>query len=139
MRTTVQVVLGDILIAQSQWRQAVTHYHRLLPSLENAQDRGDAIEDVRVNLALAYIELHEPAHALAALGPLLGHVDTEPPAWRGNIHFMLARATWDSGGDRKRAHELATAARADLVGAAQSDEVTKIDRWLASHRVRDPT
>jgi hypothetical protein len=52
---------------------------------------------------------------------------------------MLARATWDSGGDRKRAHELATAARADLVGRAQSAEVTKIDQWLATHRVRGPS
>jgi serine/threonine-protein kinase len=49
--------------------------------------------------------------------------------------FALARALWDSRGDRARARRLAQEARSDYAkgGAGDEADVKEIDRWLASH------
>ena len=52
------------------------------------------------------------------------------------IRFRLARALWDGGGDRRRAHALATQARDALVrttGPGQADR-DDVEAWLAAHR-----
>jgi hypothetical protein len=61
-------------------------------------------------------------------------VDKLMPGWRGGARFVLARALWDSGRDRKRARQLAARARADLVSAGHTAEIAKLDRWLSAHR-----
>jgi eukaryotic-like serine/threonine-protein kinase len=132
----VHVVFGDILIARSRWREAITAFEALLPAVERAQEAADARQDVRVNLALAYIELHRPARALAVLQPLVEQVDREAPAWQGQIHFMQARALWDGRRDRTKAREHAALARVAFKRATLPDELAKVDRWLASHRAR---
>jgi len=57
---------------------------------------------------------------------------------RGSARFLLARALWSTGGDRKRIYEQINAARVELKrGGAQADKTVKeLDTWLAKHPQR---
>jgi len=54
--------------------------------------------------------------------------------------FGLARALWEVGADRRRARELAIAARADLTAATSGENLTElraeVAQWLASRGVK---
>jgi hypothetical protein len=88
----------------------------------SALGRAEAIDDAA--LALGELELGQgdTAHAI---GPLQRAV-TILESRHGNVElaarfrFALARALW-SGGDRKRAHELALASRLGYAGAGSAD------------------
>jgi hypothetical protein len=56
----------------------------------------------------------------------------EPLPLRAETSFALARALWDSGRDRSRAHQLAETARADAEQADDAEAVAEIARWLAT-------
>jgi len=129
----IHVMFADILLAQQRWTEAAAAFERLLAPVDKAQDMVDARQDVRVGLALSYIEIHQPVRALQVLDPLAAQIDQESPAWQGQIHFMQARALWDSGRDRARAHEHAAAARGAFDRARLADERAKVDRWLTRH------
>ncbi len=53
------------------------------------------------------------------------------PAAHAQIELALARALWDSGGDKKRAVALATKARPALLGT----DIAIGEAWLAKHRL----
>jgi hypothetical protein len=52
--------------------------------------------------------------------------------------FLLARALWDSGGDRRRARTLAGQARDGYAGleAGEPAVLADLERWLAAHPLR---
>jgi tetratricopeptide (TPR) repeat protein len=133
----VRVVRGDILTAQSRWRESARLYERLLPLLVKAQGVGDSLTALRLNLAWAYLELHQPSRAVPLVEPLVDDKG-ETPGARGVARFTLARALWDGGGSRQRALALGEGARAELAatGGGFVDELGQLDRWLATHRTR---
>jgi hypothetical protein len=57
------------------------------------------------------------------------------PRDRGALRSSLARALWESGGDRSRARALARAAREDFAAAGKrsADDADKVAAWLAAH------
>jgi tetratricopeptide (TPR) repeat protein len=56
------------------------------------------------------------------------------PAKRAETSFALARALWDSDGDRRRAHVLAEGARAGYARATSKKKMTEVESWLRAHR-----
>ena len=63
--------------------------------------------------------------------PSDGDRETEVP--RPRRRFLLARALWDARRDRRKARELASAARDDYARAGDGfkAQVDEVDRWLA--------
>jgi tetratricopeptide (TPR) repeat protein/predicted Ser/Thr protein kinase len=131
------IARGDLLMLQSRWRDAAALYERAIPILESSQGAGDALASAVSSLCRAQVELQRPARALAPLERLASKLGDQPPELRGAIQQSLARALWDTGGDRARARELATQAwtGARAIADAGRDDRARLERWLASHRV----
>jgi len=131
----VHSALAGMVFAQSHWREAITVYERLIPELENAQDIGEWLPVARINLACAALELHQPARALAALAPITSHMDAVSPRLRGYTRYVVARATWDSGGDRTRVQALLDIGRAELAAAGPEavPDLADVDAWVKRH------
>jgi serine/threonine protein kinase/tetratricopeptide (TPR) repeat protein len=124
---------GELLMKRGRWREAAARYERAIPILAAAQGTGDDLASARAGLGAAYLELGQPARALAVLEQIA--LDAPPPDVRGQAELALARAVWDSGGDRARARGFAQRARADLAAspASRPEDVAQTERWLASH------
>jgi serine/threonine-protein kinase len=133
----VRAARGDLLMQQARWREAKALYEQIVPALSTSQGAG-SLPSARANLARAYVELHQPARALPSLEQLAHNLDALPPRARADIELSLARALWDSGGDRARARALGEDALRTLTAAGDTAaiELTQIKRWLASHRPR---
>jgi ATP/maltotriose-dependent transcriptional regulator MalT len=110
-------------------------YRRAIPILRRSQGAADQFASAVFGLARTDVELGAPARARAALEPLIGSLDQRSDADRVAALFTLARALWDSGGDRRQAHALAVRANAEAAGAAEllPGEAARIERWLVSH------
>jgi tetratricopeptide (TPR) repeat protein/predicted Ser/Thr protein kinase len=134
---TAVIARGDLLMMQARWREAAAIYEHALPILEKSQGAGDALPGTWSSLCRAYVELQEPARAMAPLERLANKLGEQPPDVRIAIQFTLARALWDTGGDHARAHELATQAftAAQTVAGARRDDIAQMKRWLANRRV----
>jgi tetratricopeptide (TPR) repeat protein len=133
----VAVARGDVLLQEARWRDAAALYERVIPRLESSEGADDVLGSSMVNLGRAYLELHAPGRALAPLERAAAKLDGLDPDERVELELGLARALWDTGGDRARAHELARHALADVraIAGARHDDVVRIERWLASHPV----
>jgi hypothetical protein len=129
---------ADVLMLQSRWREAAALYESVLPVLEAAPGTRFDVADFTCKLSRAYVELHRPARALDRLERQARTLDALSPDLRVAVEFALARALWDSRGDRKRAHELAVRASGEIraIADAPREDVVEIERWLASHRLR---
>ncbi len=112
-------------------RALVINDHRFGPSYVDSFDallgEGKSLTSLgRPNDALAPIE---KALEIATSG--------DPSDWSAaDARFALAQALWDSGGDRKRARELAAAARtgmATVSDATAQRDLAEIDAWIAAH------
>jgi len=136
----VHSALAGMVFAQSHWREAITVYERLIPELEKAQDIGDWLPVARINLACAALELHQPARALAALAPITSHMDAVSPRLRGYTRYVVARATWDRGGDRARIRALLATGRAELAAAGPQavPDLADLDAWVKRHPAAAP-
>jgi tetratricopeptide (TPR) repeat protein len=66
--------------------------------------------------------------------PLLDN--NAPPHQVAHTKSILARAMWETGGDRKRAREIALEARAQFakLGPGTASSVKSLDAWLAKHK-----
>jgi eukaryotic-like serine/threonine-protein kinase len=133
----VRVARGDLLMRQARWRDARALYEQVLPALSTSQGAG-SLPSARSNLARAYVELHQPARALPSLEQLARNLGALPAHARADIQLTLARALWDSGGDRVRARALGEDALRTLTDAVSpaAIEIAQIKSWLASHRRR---
>jgi hypothetical protein len=122
-------------MAQSHWSEAAALYESALPILEKAPDTDVYVATVAAHLGLAYVELHQPARALALFHRLARALHDPSSDVRVVIDFATARASWDTGGDRAQAHELAARALIAIGGipAARRADIAQIERWLASH------
>ena len=126
---------GDVLSRLARWPDAAALYARALPVLQAAPGTRDAAARAELGLARILVELGQPAHALPELERLAAQQDGLAPEVRFAVDFTLARALWDTGGDRTRARALATGAVGNLraLVAARPGDIAQIEGWLASH------
>jgi eukaryotic-like serine/threonine-protein kinase len=80
-------------------------------------------------------------HAKEALEPLTAALRirerSETPELAAETRFALARAIWESGGDRRRARASAEMARAEYAKTVNgARDVAKIGAWLAERAGR---
>ena len=113
--------------------QAISIAEVVVPD-DPSQD--DAVRGLVVALVRQGVTSTLSTHDGSRYGVL--HIDSNLPDVRIAIQFSLARALWNTGGDRARAHELATHAfsGAQTIADASRDDLAQMQRWLASHRVR---
>jgi hypothetical protein len=118
---------------------ALRRVHDARTLLEEARSkstdrRGRDFTELTAWLAVARLEDGDLAGAVAAANDSLSHwviIDYFTPM----THFALARALWDSGGDRDRAQRAAVLARDGYarLGPARAADRDAVVRWLADH------
>jgi len=126
--------IGDALLAGVQLADALVEYRRALAIAEHALgpehlqvvDPLAGIARAELALGRASDALAPAERAIALLAKPDAHAD---PGQLARVRFVLARALWDANRDRRRAHELATQARAALDGA----DAGEVAAWLATH------
>ena len=134
--------LADVLREEGKLPSAVELFRRAVSVSEAVfgPNHPHTGEDLG-GLAFALLQQHRPAEALPVLERAVHIADSAEvdPANAAKIHFALARALWETGGDRRRARELATAALAALraSGARQAPDVAEAEQWMRAHGV-DP-
>jgi eukaryotic-like serine/threonine-protein kinase len=128
-----RVTRADLLFEQARWGEAAVLYENAIPLLEAAHVFRNDVTLAVLRLGLAGLELGQPRRGLPFLERVARRLDELRPDLRVEIGFALARALWDSGGDRRRAYALATRALADAarVTAPHRDPRQPIERWLA--------
>jgi tetratricopeptide (TPR) repeat protein len=128
---------GEILNALGRYEEARALFNAALAVSKKEfppdhPDVGDSLNGV----GASYLGQGKPEPALAPLERALAIREksgAEPPHI-GETRFLLARALWDSGGDRARARALAQAARAAYGDKAPwSGKVVAIESWIAQH------
>ncbi|HEU0034800.1 MAG TPA: tetratricopeptide repeat protein [Kofleriaceae bacterium] len=134
------VDVGDIYYDRKQYDQALANYRRAVSEHESLL----GLHDARIGFALARIgevELaaNRPADAIAPLERALALYEEAKitPNFLANVQWPLARALWDAGRDRKRARDLAEAARKTSAASSMpihQERAKTIERWLADHR-----
>jgi tetratricopeptide (TPR) repeat protein len=134
-------LLGSIRCAAGRCAQALPLEQRALAIAEQAFGPDHVqVAEALTALGDARIGAHDPAGAVPLLERsylLLGKRD-EMPAERSECAFALARALWESGGNRSRAAGLAQEARVGdaASGPQMAKTLERVDRWLAEHRPR---
>jgi len=95
---------------------------------------------VETSLGLTYMAMGRPREALA---PLRHAVEIHETAEvdrgdKGNARFTLARALWQTGGDRERALDLPARALEDYAasGVLRTKQAAQAEAWLAEKRAR---
>jgi tetratricopeptide (TPR) repeat protein len=130
--------LGDLLCVQGKYEQALVHLRRAVAIQEKAlgpehPDLANSLTDI----GRAEVGLHQPVSALVVLERALAlrQKSLDKPDDLADTRFVLARALWDAGRDRGRAHTLATQARdAYATRAEHKNELAEVNRWLEKHR-----
>jgi tetratricopeptide (TPR) repeat protein len=131
---------ADAHLETGDMRGALRMYERGLALDE--KHLGPNHPDLAIDLTGIGIARHRLGDARAALEVLeraliLSKAPNADRAARARTELATADALWASGGDRRRARELAETARAAFVkvGAGAKTELVQVDRWLASHVV----
>ncbi|HTA17728.1 MAG TPA: serine/threonine-protein kinase [Polyangia bacterium] len=127
---------GETLLALGRAREALSSFQRSMVHIP--EDAGDIASYPLTGIGRAWIELGQPKLAVAPLERALRlRESVHVPVEAAETRFALARALWDSGEDRRRARQLAAAARegyAHTPDARSSLGIERIDAWRASHR-----
>jgi tetratricopeptide (TPR) repeat protein len=130
--------LGILLSNYGQYK-AMQDVDAGLAILGEARAILDKLRDKRalsVATAMAEIEVNARRWSSARIHAeeMVAHADADAdPFTLAMAKWMLAQALVRTGGDRKRAHQLASEARAVYAqaGPTQAKELAKIDGWLA--------
>jgi tetratricopeptide (TPR) repeat protein len=134
------LAMGDVHLARGQAREALSEYRFALPILEKAYGADQPqILVALISIGQAELALGQPARAIEPLERAERmQPATAAPDDRGAVRFLLARALWDARRDRRRARDLANAARADYARAGDGfkPQVDEVDRWLTRHPAR---
>ncbi|MBL9101865.1 MAG: tetratricopeptide repeat protein [Myxococcales bacterium] len=132
--------LGRADVLEGRFAEAEASYARAVKILERAQG-VDFPELAKPLTGQGLLELAR-GRPEVALRPLeraltLHRERGRDPADLAELRLALARALWDSGVDRRRAHALAAMARATLAATLttppQATRLREIDAWLAAH------
>jgi len=87
------------------------------------------------NIGQAYLGLHKPQEALAALerAMTIHEKNAHDVSEMAEARFALARALWDAGKDKKRAAALAELARTGYTASKDEERVMAVARWQVEH------
>jgi tetratricopeptide (TPR) repeat protein len=134
------LAMGDVRLASGQAREALSDYRFALPILEKAYgaDQPQVVVAL-ISIGQAELALGQPARAIEPLERAERMLPaTGAPDDRGAVRFLLARALWDARRDRRKARDLANAARTDYARAGDGfkPQVDEVDRWLARRPAR---
>ncbi|MDY7231774.1 serine/threonine-protein kinase [Hyalangium rubrum] len=132
------ISLADVHRMQGKLAEALPHYERAAAIQDSlVEDRQNLWGQTLLNLGRVYVDLGRPGDAVAPLSRLLaGRERTHVSPMVGAVgRFFLARALWDSGGDRQRALQLATEARTLVDDQDPSAPRFRkdLEAWLARH------
>jgi len=127
--------IAGALVAQGKLADALVHSQRDVAILDKTGKDNPRLPTAQMQLAEIELALGHPAIAAPAAerGLVLSEAqgDDAEPNELARLRFALARALWDTGGDRVRARKLAEQAETGQTDAGRKADVTK---WLASHR-----
>jgi eukaryotic-like serine/threonine-protein kinase len=126
--------IARALVALGKPAEALVHSQRDVAILDKSGKDNPRLPTAQMQLAEIELELGHPAIAGPAAERGLGLSEAQgadaDPGELSRLRFALARALWDTGGDRSRARKLAEQAE-----TGQTDPVRKapITAWLADH------
>lgn len=131
--------LANTVAAQGQLDVALEHYQRAIAIQEEALGRDHIdLGWSLTSLGQCYLEMKRPADAVEPLTRAVAIRESQPgdPTQLADSQLSLAEALWGGGRDRRRAVELAKAARAAFAAAPAEykEDVDTADQWLAAHR-----
>jgi tetratricopeptide (TPR) repeat protein len=127
--------LADILARENRGAEALALFRSALEIIaKNAN--APVMAAVQSGMGLALLDMGKPADALGPLEAALRWQEKEDKNKREVAHtrFRLARALWLSGGDRRRARDLATLGLAGLEGDPGAiEDANEARAWLAAN------
>jgi tetratricopeptide (TPR) repeat protein/predicted Ser/Thr protein kinase len=131
--------LGNIFALQKKSQEALGYYQRALAMNEKALGPNHPeVARPLLGIGSVYLETHAPGKALAPLERAVSIWEGRPgdPVELAQARFELARALWETGGDRKRAKQLAALARTTFgaSGERARKELAEVDDWLSRTR-----
>jgi len=135
--------LGEAYGELGRWDDALALYqHAMATRLAVLGDKHAYFVESQLLVATGLIETGKAAAAAEMLGPVLaaapnlqGMPNLVPAA-----SFELARALWETGGDRARATSLAQTARTAFsqLQPANDRATAEVDAWIAAHPSEHP-
>ncbi len=132
---SAHAAVADVLLLQHQLARAEPEYRTAIAQYEKAVGaQSGRLASPLHGLGELLLEAKRPREAVPVLERACALAAGEGPLEHGQNCFALARALWESGGDRARALKLAQNARAELKDqpGAQKQELAKLERWLAA-------
>jgi serine/threonine protein kinase/tetratricopeptide (TPR) repeat protein len=96
---------------------------------------ADVLAYAWTGVGISLLGEHDPSSALAPLERAFAIQSRKEvdPTDRADTLFALARALWESGGERSRARRLAEEANAAYAAATMKTEHAVVDAWLRDH------
>jgi tetratricopeptide (TPR) repeat protein len=122
---------GEVLLKLGRLDAALAHALHALAIREHLlNSQHPYLAESLVLVGQIRLDRNEAAQALPLLERAVGILEKHgsDPALLAQGRFALARALWNTGGDRARARSLAIAARENA-----GDERAEVDAWLAQH------
>jgi len=133
---TARRVLGETYLAEGRFADALAEEQRALAVMDKvlAPDNVEVAAPL-TGIGRAEVGLGRARDAIPVLERALALrvAAGRDPVDVAETRFALARALWDGGGDRARAHALATEARAAYAGGRGATDRAEIDAWLRRH------
>ncbi len=131
--------LGNLFALQKKSQEALGYYQRALAMNEMALGPyHPEVAHPLLGMGSVYLASGAPRKALAPLERAVSIWEWRPgdPVDLAEARFGLARALWESGGDRKRAKRLAGVARTTYAasGGRTQKELAEVDDWLSRRR-----
>jgi tetratricopeptide (TPR) repeat protein len=125
---------GEYLVALGRAKEAIPVFEDAVKRLQGTGPESPILAYPLTGLGQAYLALGRPVDAR----PVLEHAwrlreTVDIPVDAAETRFALARALWDTGGDRARARGLAVAARDAYAHASDAEHARGVDTWLATH------
>ncbi|MFT3843050.1 MAG: serine/threonine-protein kinase [Myxococcaceae bacterium] len=132
------LLLGRIAFAEGRYPEALAFFSKGLAIREKQMGADKPIfGGYLTGVGKTQLALHQPRLALAAFtrARAIGNGANEAFEDRAEIAFGLAQATWDGGGDKSAAADLALEA-ATLYRSAKDhdDDVARVEAWLKTHK-----
>lgn len=129
--------LGELYTLRGRPADGAALYERALPIVEHAlgSEHRD-LADILLGLGRSYLDLNKADKAASLLERALRLRSDDMPSRSAPLRFALARALWESGGDRPRAIALARQAAATSIRPGEGVTQDEIAAWLAVHAPR---